>query len=476
MGDRRDLDVRTAVYVVDAPGAVPRAVTPEDGQLAVPVWSPGGDALYVVGRLDGEIGHSDLYRVDVDGGEPVRVCPALDRNVMPGGPGYPGALPHVRADGRLLFCAREHGTVHVFDDTGREVIGGDDRVVHGMSVVGDVVAFTAATPTSTGEVHVAAVDGSGERRLTDLVAEALADVELYRPRRRWFASPDGLALEAWVVGDEDASSAPLLLDVHGGPHNAWGPTFDGVSFHHQLLAAAGWQVAYVNPRGSDGYGEDFYRGVVLGWGTSDTGDFLAVVDGLNADGTVDAGRVAVTGYSYGGFMTNWLTATTDRFRAAVSGGCVSNLLSMSGTDDLGPVFTTLENGGSAVEHPEALVDASPLRFVADVRTPTLLLHGLADDRCPVSQAEEWFAALRSLGVPTQLVLYPGASHTFRLLGRPSHRVDYTRRLVDWVTEHAGEPTASGSTHPRLFAGRSTQKRRATGGRRPWPSSTRRGSP
>jgi dipeptidyl aminopeptidase/acylaminoacyl peptidase len=216
--------------------------------------------------------------------------------------------------------------------------------------------------------------------------------------------------------------------VHGGPHNAWGPALDDWHLHHHTLAGAGWNVLTINSRGSDGYGEDFFRAVVGGWGTADEGDFIAAVETLVAEGVADPARLVVTGYSYGGVMSAWLSARTDVFAAAIPGGLACDMGSFVGTSDMGHHMERLEVGPDA--------DAtSALTFVDGVRAPTLILQGEADHRCPVEQAEQWFHALRARGVEVRMVRYPGASHVFPLAGRPSHRVDYSERVHAWAVEH-----------------------------------------
>jgi CubicO group peptidase (beta-lactamase class C family)/predicted esterase len=266
---------------------------------------------------------------------------------------------------------------------------------------------------------------------------------------REFSAPDGTSVQGWVLRDPEAATpAPTLLDIHGGPHNAWAPVFDLYHLYHQTLAAAGWTIVYINPRGSDGYGEAFFQDVVRGWGLSDESDFHAALDELVAEGVADPSRLAVTGYSYGGFMTCWLTSTGDRFGAAVAGGSVVNLESEFGTSDMGWYLGVHEIGGLPTDEGDAYDRMSPIALAARASTPTLILHGEADQRCPVSQAEEWFAALRARRVPCQLVRYPGASHLFIISGRPSHRIDYARRLSDWVQAYTSGPVVA-----RPLAGR-----------------------
>jgi dipeptidyl aminopeptidase/acylaminoacyl peptidase/CubicO group peptidase (beta-lactamase class C family) len=437
-GPDRDLDVEAVVHIVDVHGGTPEPVSPPGGVYQVTDWSPDGARLLLVGQPRLSAGGQQLYALDVGGGELVELAPGLDRNVVPGGTGYPGARPRYRDEGdEVLFCVQEGGYVHVLavpstGGTPVPIVDGE-RVVAGMSAAAGNVAFVAATTSSPGEVCILA---STERTLTDLFRSALPDVEPHRPQRQAFTAPDGTPLEGWILRRDDVDvPGPLLLDIHGGPHNAWRPVLDTAHLYHQTLVSEGWSILYLNPRSSDGYGDDFRTASHGAWGTADECDFLAALDDVVASGIADPARLAVTGYSYGGYMSCWLTARSDRFAAAVPGGCVSDLLSMSGTSDAGPHLAEIELGGSVIDGREPLLASSPLTYVSGVATPTLLLHGEADDRCPIEQAEQWFAALRQRRVPVELVRYPGQSHLFILNGRPSHRVDYARRLTAWVTEH-----------------------------------------
>ncbi|MEP9361325.1 serine hydrolase [Nocardioides sp. CN2-186] len=436
LGADSDLTFRTAVHLLDVDDAkaTPRVVGFEDGVAGTVSFSVDGASLLVVGHPELALGHAHLVRVPLDGGAPVDLSGHLDRNVMPGGPAYPGARPVELADGRLLFAVRDQGCSHLWTADG-PVLAGAGRVVSGLSVVGDHAVVALATATSYGEIVAVDLASGAETVLTDH-GSGFADVELFVREERTFTISDGTEVQAWLVRDPAAEGPrPLLLDIHGGPHNAWNGAADEMHLYHQELAARGWTVLLVNPRGSDGYGAAFYNAVSGAWGVADAQDFLEPIDALVAEGLVDPERLALTGYSYGGFMTCWLTAHTNRFKAAVAGGVVSDLTSEYGSSDDGPLMGRYELAGTPWTTPEQYAAMSPITYVDQVTAPTLVLHGKDDLTCPVGQAQQWHTSLRDRGVTTELVLYPGASHVFILLGKPSERMDYNRRVVAWLDQY-----------------------------------------
>lgn len=449
-----DLTMRITVFTVSAsdPNSAPVPVGPADVQAAAVGWTPDGAHVIAAGRTDTAVGNADLLLFPLDGGAVRSITGALDRNVMPGGPGYPGGMPQFDGAGNLVFCLRDNGYSHVH----RIAIDGSDATplvtgtanVSGLSVVGSAAAIVLATPDSFGDVALVDVADGTTRTLTSF--GVVADLDLVPAEERRFTISDGTVVTGWLRRDPDATGPlPLLLDVHGGPHNAWNGAADLIHPYHQVLARRGWAILTLNPRGSDGYGDAFFRAVSGGWGINDRNDFLEPIDELVAEGIADPARLAVTGYSYGGYMTCYLTSRDDRFAAAIAGGVVSDLSSVGGTSDLGHFLSGTENGGLPWRDRELLAAQSPFTQVDRVTTPTLILHGAADDRCPVGQAEQWFTALRERDVPTRLVLYPGGSHLFVLSGPPSHRADYSRRVIDWVEQYA--PPAGKPVRARLDA-------------------------
>jgi len=452
-GADTDLRHRTPVHLlkVDEPHTRPQVVAFADGVATTVSWA--GDALLVVGWAGDPNGHARLFRVE--DGEVTELAGDTDRNVMPGAAAYPGGLPR-EYDGRVFFCLRDHGCSHLWSvaATGgdaRPVLNGAGRVVSGLSVAAGRAAVGLGTSTSFGEIGVVDLASGAVVVLTNHGP----DVDLHRREERWFTVSDGTEVQAWLMHDPARGGPrPLLLDIHGGPHNAWNAAADEIHLYHQDLVDRGWAVLMVNPRGSDGYGEAFYDGVRGAWGVADAKDFLEPLDQLVAEGFADPDRLAVAGYSYGGFMTCWLTGHDGRFAAAVAGGTVSDLVSMGGTSDDCNLLSVYELGGTPWQEPEKYAAMSPLTRVADVRTPTLVIHGGADLTCPVGQGQQWHTALRELGVPTRLVVYPDASHLFILTGPPSQRLDFNHRVLDWLEQHTtrgGRPRVDAAHWQRRLA-------------------------
>ncbi|MFI6928221.1 alpha/beta fold hydrolase [Nonomuraea spiralis] len=440
-----DLTRHSAAYTIDLgdPGRVPRPAGPESGSAGPLAWTGDGTRLLVCGHPEGPARFTGLLLVDPADGTARHLTEQMDRQVMYGAPGYPGSTPRVVPQlGTVLFCVREGGYVvpYTMPETGgtpTALLAAPDQNVSSLSVAGTLVAFLGNGPDTFGEIYVLDLTTGTSTQLTNH-RERLGDRGPAPRAERTFTISDGTAVTGWVMRDPDATGPqPLLLDIHGGPHNAWNGAAEAVHLYHHELVARGWTVLLLNPRGSDGYGEEFARAVSGRWGTSDTADFLEPLEELVAEGLVDDNRIAVTGYSYGGYMTCYLTSRSDRFAAAVGGGVISDLRSAAGTTDNRRALSTSEWGGAFWADAENYAAMSPITHVADVRTPTLLLHGGADVRCPLDQARQWHTALRELGVQTEIVIYPEASHNMLFNSPPRFRRDYNARVVDWVTRYAG---------------------------------------
>ena len=423
---------RADLWTVTLDGTVTR-LTDDAFDYGSPAWSPdglwiavqGGAGLDVVIRERWDHGApTDLWLISADGRE--------RRNLTEGFDLIPGA-PEWSADGHgIFFTAGVGGETQLFRipvSGGRaEPVTTGERRVGSVSFSSDHArfAYSAQTAVDPGNVFVAETldPHRTERRLTDLNHDLLASLDLPSPRRQTFRSADGTEVEGWVlppVGyrEGDGRTWPLILDIHGGPHGAYGHEF---SFERQLQAAQGYFVLYTNPRGSTGYGEDFLWGIWGSWGDEDYDDVMAGVDHVLAHYPVDPARLGVTGYSYGGYMTNWIITQTDRFAAAVTGAGISNWMSDYGTADI-PRTKESEFFGAPWEEEglENLLASSPIVHARGVSTPTLFVHGESDHRVPIEEAEQMYTALQKQGVPAKMIRYPDSYHggwtPWRLLHR-----------------------------------------------------------
>jgi dipeptidyl aminopeptidase/acylaminoacyl peptidase len=247
----------------------------------------------------------------------------------------------------------------------------------------------------------------------------------------------GLTVQGWLLYPHDYDAKrryPLVVSVHGGPAWARRPAWPGIFFDLSALAAEGYFVFFPNPRGSFGQGEAYARANVKDFGHGDLTDILTGVDEVLKTAPVDPERLGIAGWSYGGYMTMWTVTQTPRFKAAVAGAGIANWQSYYGENGIDqwllPYF-----GATVYDDPAVYARSSPLSFIKRVRTPTLVLVGERDEECPPPQSREFWHALKTLGVPTQLVIYPGEGHGFN---QTSHRRDALRRTAAWLAKYLKE--------------------------------------
>jgi dipeptidyl aminopeptidase/acylaminoacyl peptidase len=435
--DDWDTRIFSDLFVVAAGGGAPRKITGSDGQCAFPAWSPDGALLaflYVPGIFD-DPRHAQLTVVPAKGGEQRILSAALDRNCNP----YPPVRVPAWDGDAIVFAVEDHGN----NDLYRASADGSscDAILRGIGVTGFDAAggdfvYTASTPTTFSELYLA-----GEP-ITQLTAPFASRRELSEPERFTSVSKDGTEVEAWIVppaGLEEGKRYPLLLNIHGGPYTQYTTKFFD---EFQVLAGAGYAVAFCNPRGSSGYSEEWGRAIRgpgelgPGWGSVDYEDLMAVTDeALSRFAFCDAERVGVLGGSYGGFMTSWIVGHTDRFQAACSERAVNNMIAEAGSSDIGVWFKGY-TGSHWFEDPETHRKLSPSTYAQNVTTPLLIVHSEDDLRCPVVNAEELFSILRILGREVEFVRFPhGEGHELSRSGTPRHRVQRFEILVDWFDRY-----------------------------------------
>lgn len=448
---------RADLFVVDLEGKAKR-YTDDGYDHSAPAWTPDGQSI-VVRREQGlsaviaaKLAHGapiDLYRVPVDA-----ALHATSRwqnltaswNLIPG-------RPEVDRAGRTVrFDAEIGGDHHLFrvplSGGAVEQLTEGARRLSGFSTSSDegLVAYAATDPTRPAEVYIAALDGACgdratrcERRLSNVNDGFHREVPLDSATRVQFHSKDGTLVEGWLLMPPHATGdkLPLILAVHGGPHGAYGNNFD---FELQLFAANGYAVLYTNPRGSTGYGEEFLWATWGGgWGIRDYEDVMAGVDYVLAHYPIDPKRLGVTGYSYGGFMTDWIVTQTTRFAAAIAGAGISNWVSDYGTADI-PRTKESEFFGAPWEAKgyELLWRQSPIRYAGNVTTPTMFIHGEADLRVPIEQADQMYTALKKRKIPARMVRYPDSYHGGWSSWNTVHR--YWQELQWWDRWLVAKPT------------------------------------
>src|SRR5216684_3497613 len=414
--------------------------------LTSPTWSPRGDLIAFIAPNGLEAGLLErLWIVPSGGGDQRCLTIGLDQSVgdsiitdMRAGHGTRLVWS---ADGdRLYFQSSGPGVASVYscdlEGNVRPEVGGQRRI-YDFDIASGVVAFCASDTTHPGELHM--FTQGAEARVTDL-NPWLHERYVAQPERQSFTSPDGWVVEGWLLRPDHFDPGrryPLVMELHGGPHGQYGWAF----FHElQILAGMGYMVLYLNPRGSDGYGEHFRRQVVRDWGGKDYIDLMTALDqAIERTGTVDVSRMGIGGGSYGGYMTNWVIGQTNRFAAAVAMRSISNLVSEYAQHDI-VLWGALELGAPPWPDLDELWRRSPIRYVKNIRTPLLLTCGEVDLRCAISQSEELFGAMRLLGKTVEMVRFPEESHDVSRNGRPDRRVERLRRIVGWFERFLGTHT------------------------------------
>ena len=428
------------IYAVDvATGGLTR-LTNRVGPDAGATVSPDGSRIAYVGFDDARRrGYENvrLYVMDRDGKNARALTADLDRSVN---------AAQWAPDGKSLYVAYDdQGVVQLARvglDGKRQVLfsglggGGLDRPYTGgqFSVgKGGLVAFTDANPERPSDLAI--WRGGKTQRLTDLNADLLAGKQMARVEALPVTSSyDKKPIGAWIAyppGFDPSKKYPLILEIHGGPFSAYGPSF---ATDVQLYAAAGYIVVYSNPRGSTSYGEAFANEIDRNYPSHDYDDLMSVVDAAIAKGIVDDKRLYVTGGSGGGALTAWIVGKTDRFRAAATQKPVINWTSQVLTTDAYTFMASYWFGKMPWEDPQGYWARSPLSLVGNVKTPTLVVVGENDDRTPPSEADQYYAALQLRGVPTALVRVPGASHG-GIAARPSQSASKAGAILAWFERY-----------------------------------------
>jgi dipeptidyl aminopeptidase/acylaminoacyl peptidase len=470
-----DLSSIKDLWVVPATGGEMKKLTASDGVFYSPSWSPDGKYIACYGHDNEYKGATvpGVCLVPLQGGpvsfltkaSQLGVGQSLSSDVV--SPLVPKPAWSSNGEG-VFFAALDRGRTALYsvNAEGGEIqkITGGDCAIYGWSKGKDSERFALAV-TSPGLIcDIWALDldstGPGQEdnvltiengpgwffRLTCLNKEWLESVYLSIPEEVEVRGHDGQKLQAWVMkptGIQDEKKYPMILEIHGGPHTAYGFTF---LHEFQLLASRGYGVIFGNPTGSTGYGQEFVAATHHDWGGKDYEDVMAFADYAARLPWVDEERMGVTGGSYGGYMTNWIVGRTNRFKAAVTQRSTCNRFSQFGASDVAFMNGEFEFDGDPWDNPMAYLDRSPIMYVRNIETPILLIHSEEDLRCPMSQAEEFFVALKKLKKQAVMVRFPGESHELSRSGKPKHRIERLEYILAWfdryIRPYAGDYSIS----------------------------------
>lgn len=399
-------------------------------------WSPDGSKLAYQGRVrshrskesDAEL--KNIYIMDAKGSEPVNLTDSLDR--------WPNDFQWGLGAEKVYFTVQNEGRVELYSAAINE--GSLSPIVTETGQVGDFavaqdnkIFYVYEDFTNPDEIYRIDLDGSDREKLTTLNEAFTEEVEIIDVEHFSYNSFDGLRIDGWIMKPSDyleGNKYPLILNVHGGPHGQYGYR---VSARFQELAANGYTILFTNPRGSSGRGQAFSDGVV---GDIGGGDYQDVMTGLDyAIGRydfIDSEYMGVTGVSYGGYLTNWITTHTNRFKAAVPISSISNLIGQwsEGSNSL---WFESDMEVMPFENYERAWNVSPLKYIYGASTPTLFVNGRWDFITSLHQADAMFVALKKLGVDTEIALYPHEGHG--VSEQPKHTADYHERTIAWFDKY-----------------------------------------
>ncbi|MBA3945823.1 MAG: S9 family peptidase [Herpetosiphonaceae bacterium] len=438
------------LFVLDLNTHELRQLTASQGPVEAPTWDATGQRLAFLGhnQRSGPATNVGVWTIDLAGGLATCLTDGIDRSVgsTTMGDVHFGSHPdRIAWSGeRLFFTATDHGRTGIYHvpTSGGKVTQSSTSGLSALNFTlqAGTIAFHGETNTRIGEIYTMTEDGKAVARRSHAADEIASSYAVSIPEHIAFKGVDDWDLEGWLIkpaGFTEDRRYPLVLYIHGGPHMDFGNGF----FHEfQVLANAGFGVFFCNPRGGRSYGEAFTNAVRSHFGEKDYEDLMKAADLAASWSWVDPERMGIMGGSYGGYMTNWIITHTDRFAAACTQRSISNLVSFAGTSDIGPRFSRDEFGGLPWTDEEFLMSHSPIRYVKNVRTPTLILHQENDHRCPMEQAEQFYTALVYLGVPVRFVRFPEEGHNLSRSGQPQRRINRINHMINWF-DHYLKPTA-----------------------------------
>lgn len=438
-GVDRDTSTATGLWVWNAATNESECLVSPTTPMHTIAWSPDGSSIAYLAsdRNNASSASIGLWILDVGSRTSRRLGAGLDRSLGKAvrgdderGVGMPiltwshdsRSLTTVYAEGGVSVLAR------IDTDGGVHDVAIEERCVLEFSHGGAGLAYSWSDPVTPGEISWLDPASGQTQQVTHVSEPLLSDVDLSPTTRISALASDGVAVEGWLTLPAAPRGAPVVLQVHGGPHYAIGERF---SFDAQRLAAQGIAVLRANPRGSQGYGQEFADGNLGDWGGRDLEDLIELVDMAIETASLDPERIAVIGESYGGYMAAWAAGTSDRFRAVVVENGIADFFSSAG-GAIGPTFWHSELGGSPWENPSLYVERSAITRLHRVTAPVLVIHCEADTTCDITQGEAVHAGLRELGRHVEFLRVPEEGHFFNVFGALSRRMERTAVLDEFL--------------------------------------------
>ncbi|UCD98786.1 MAG: S9 family peptidase [Chloroflexota bacterium] len=433
------------LFLLQETGGTLKKVPTKVGEKSLPSFSPDGKHIAYFGTE----GKSDwtknqsLWIVPLDGSsEGINLTEQYDIHTSPeiiNDMGSPEIIPPAWSNTgeELYFPVARHGRVDLcsIDVNGNNftTIVGQKGIVGSFSFDKDQtrLVYFLGKIDDPGQVCIQKINSVQNVQITNINQKLFSKIDLGQVEEVWIKGPDDNDLQGWIIkppGFRPDQKYPSILEIHGGPLTQYGEFF---MHEFYFLAAAGYVVHFCNPRGGRGYGEAHAQAIRGNWGADDFRDLMTWSDFIAEQPYISKNRMGVTGGSYGGYMTVWIIGHTDRFKAAVTQRCVSNWTSMWGSSDLNWIFQQLLGDKPPFQDLDKYWDHSPIKYIGNAKTPTLVIHSENDLRCPIEQGEQVFVALKTMGVDTEMVRFPDEYHGLSRTGRTDRRIARLNHILRW---------------------------------------------
>ncbi|MGD6801536.1 S9 family peptidase [Rossellomorea vietnamensis] len=443
-----DTSFQTDLFLYDIESGNEKKVTGGTGYFGNAAWSPDSRSIALLGHekeyQNATLTKVWLYEMETESlscltselDSPVGDFMVIDFQQGVSNPGIQWASDNQS----FYFLASDNGnTVLYYGNLDGALYPAllEDQHIYGFDLDADNQKAIAAisNPELPGDLFMLDIPTGSLKQLTSVNEEFLSEVELSKTEALTFKSSDDWEVNGWLMkpaGLKEGEKYGLIVEVHGGPHMMYGNTYYQ---EFQMLAAEGYAVLFINPRGSHGYGQTFVDAVRGDYGGGDYEDVMAAVNhAIEKYDFIDKDRLGITGGSYGGFMTNWIVGHTDRFKAAVTQRSISNWVSFYGVSDIGYYFSEWQIDAD-LNDIEKLWKHSPLAYAKNINTPLLILHSEKDYRCPIEQAEQLYIAVKRQGKETEMVRFPESNHNLSRNGKPNLRVARLNYIKDWFGKY-----------------------------------------